>query len=359
MLCVPIQYYTRNGATRFKVDLSFTHEGEYLRMRKGAFRTAKEALQWAEGQYFGITNGWKAPPVKQARPGRPPREKVYTFKEVVDLVKVEWLKDLKESTVKNYICQLRFNSFQVMGDKAFHRITEGDINKVYGGMKARKNTFNIPFLSLLRVAKKLKLQVPPLGDSVFIWEKTTNRDIYLTPEELEALLENCQPEFKHLFACLAYSGVRVGEALGLLWTDVDLKGKTLSIKRQKNIKSNKITTTKNGKERTIPIDDNIIKILRSYAQSKGSTWVLSGPVFDLKYKYINLELIRCRQYVGKKIVVHSLRHTAASLMIQAGVGLDKIGAILGQSSKEITAQYAHLDVNSLRSAIATLPSIMI
>lgn len=51
---------------------------------------------------------------------------------------------------------------------------------------------------------------------------------------------------------------------------------------------------------------------------------------------------------------HDLRHTAASLLIQSGIDLYRVGAILGHSDIRTTRRYAHLAVDNLRSAVAAL-----
>jgi len=53
---------------------------------------------------------------------------------------------------------------------------------------------------------------------------------------------------------------------------------------------------------------------------------------------------------------HCLRHTAASYLVQAGVPLYTVGAILGHSSRSsaMTARYAHLATENLREALETL-----
>jgi len=48
---------------------------------------------------------------------------------------------------------------------------------------------------------------------------------------------------------------------------------------------------------------------------------------------------------------HDLRHTTASLLINRGVDLHTIGAILGHASAQTTKRYAHLSVTAARSAL--------
>jgi integrase len=51
---------------------------------------------------------------------------------------------------------------------------------------------------------------------------------------------------------------------------------------------------------------------------------------------------------------HDLRHTTASLLVQAGVPLYTVGEILGHTDKRTTGRYAHLAVGNLREAMAKI-----
>ena len=61
-----------------------------------------------------------------------------------------------------------------------------------------------------------------------------------------------------------------------------------------------------------------------------------------------------RLEADKQFVLHALRHTCASRMVQAGVDLYSIKEILGHSTIKVTERYAHLSPARLRSAIDAL-----
>ncbi len=55
----------------------------------------------------------------------------------------------------------------------------------------------------------------------------------------------------------------------------------------------------------------------------------------------------------KGLRFHDLRHTAATRMVESGIGIDKVSKILGHSSIQMTMRYSHPD-NSLREAVESL-----
>ena len=55
-----------------------------------------------------------------------------------------------------------------------------------------------------------------------------------------------------------------------------------------------------------------------------------------------------------RVVFHSLRHTAASWLVNSGVGLPVIGKVLGHKSLKMTERYSHVSDDSVRNAMVLL-----
>src|SRR5690606_25760335 len=110
-------------------------------------------------------------------------------------------------------------------------------------------------------------------------------------------------------------------------------------------------------ERLVPINKTALKYLQGYAYdhrpeilngNKSSALFISiklkrmsGQMMLLRLKYLqhqteNLELI------DKEIVLHTLRHSIATHLLQAGMKLEGIARLLGHSSLESTQIYTHL-----------------
>lgn len=346
-----------NLQTKYRYSFKFTLKGRQIRLRKQGFLTESEARESFEAAYWPIKLGYKDPPETGTRQTKAVITRP-TFAEVLDIVRVKWLERVKESTVQTYMYKINRNILPYIKDKIFSKITDSDIKLLYEHLdNTSNNNITAPFQSLIRVAKELDIDIPTIKENTWKRTKVNNREEYLTAEEVHIFLDSAKPEFKHLFALMIYTGIRIGEARGLDWSDINLQNRTIKIERQLSTNTDKISTPKSGKTRVIPINDNLIKILKSFAQETGSDWIVKGRMFTMCYDVIARELIRCRSFVGKDIVIHSLRHTAASLMIQNNIPVEKIGKIMGQSTTAITEKYAHLSSDSLRSAIDVLPVI--
>ena len=167
---------------------------------------------------------------------------------------------------------------------------------------------------------------------------------YLTPGELKAALESAPDWLRAPMAFAACTGVRRGEMLALRWMDVDRANKRLYLRE-----------TKNGALRILPIPESALTVLRSLSEGKSSDPVFAGvnPAFLSVYT----------KRVFKRLGIldasfHTLRHTAASWMVQQGVDLYAVGQILGHKTPRMTQRYAHLSPDYMASAVGKLDGIM-
>lgn len=182
-----------------------------------------------------------------------------------------------------------------------------------------------------------------------------------------------------LYRLLINLGLREGEALGLTWDAIDLKKGTIRIYRQLKRVPKKDgegkefalqTTKKPASDRTLDLDEDMIRLLRAYHANQLEEKLIAGkrwkdtrglvfltetgapihPSNLLKHFHKTLEAAEL-----PKIRVHDLRHTCATLMLDAGISLVTVSKILGHSSVAVTAKiYAHALDKSKASAIAVL-----
>jgi integrase len=153
------------------------------------------------------------------------------------------------------------------------------------------------------------------------------REVYLTAAEIERLAKSA-PTSKSLSAIYltAYTGLRAAELLRLPSITTD----SVSLL---------VANTKSGKPRSIPI----IPKIRPH---------LSALPIGLTYRQLIGEFWVARKAAGMEHVRwHDLRHSTASMLINAGVSLYIVGQILGHSSTQTTSRYAHLTHETLREAM--------
>lgn len=181
----------------------------------------------------------------------------------------------------------------------------------------------------------------------------------LSAGELVRLLDAAR-SFKHypVIRVLAIGGMRLGEALGLIWQDVDFSAGKVSVRRSVNTRKrrSKPDTKTPGSRRTIPLDQETLKILKTLKAGQERARVKpikmrdvlvfhadNDPMLPVRDDAVRRTLKRALKKAGlPHIRVHDLRHTAGSLLVAAGVPMPVVADFLGHSSPATTAAvYAH------------------
>jgi integrase len=108
--------------------------------------------------------------------------------------------------------------------------------------------------------------------------------------------------------------------------------------------------TKTRRPRTIPLTQRAQNILRQ-AQAEER----SRP-FPIRYHAFHFRFSRARDAagLGRDVVVHSLRHTCASRLVQRGAPLQKVQEWLGHANISMTTRYSHLAPDALDGLTALL-----
>jgi integrase len=188
-----------------------------------------------------------------------------------------------------------------------------------------------------------KLTQNPVSGLKFFPEVKRTR--FLSDEELTRL-RGVMPESDWKFVAFAIeTGLRRGEQFGLRWDQVDLENGVLTL-----------PLPKGGKTRHVPLSEEAKTILRSFDSFLRSAWVFPGlkdvaqPMDSRAFLRRSFEPgLRKAGIVG--VCWHSLRHTAASRRVMAGVDLVSVKEILGHRDIQTTLRYAHLAPGHLRDAV--------
>jgi integrase len=175
----------------------------------------------------------------------------------------------------------------------------------------------------------------------------------LTVQELSRLLETAkQYKYYLVIRLLALTGARLGEILGLRWSDIDFSQRTMTIMRAANVRhrKEKDDAKTDTSPRRILLDAETLSLLALAKKAAMENKVMSptGLIFHHKGRVVREDAIRrTMNYALKKagfehIKLHALRHTAGSILLDDGKSLAAVAEFLGHSSTATTAAvYAH------------------
>jgi len=193
---------------------------------------------------------------------------------------------------------------------------------------------------------------------------------FLARSELSNLLSVFQAQFAAhypLALLLARTGMRIGEAVALKWEDVDFDNRIITVRR--TFSRGKLGTPKNGKNRKVDMSLQLTAVLKDLLHRKKVEALKNGSGKIPEWVNTNdngnaLDINNWRNRVFHKAVqkaklppirVHDLRHTYASLLIQAGESLAYVRDQLGHYSIKVTVDtYGHLVPGGNKDAVDRL-----
>jgi integrase len=203
---------------------------------------------------------------------------------------------------------------------------------------------------------------------------TAKEAAYLTPDQVRSLLVAAEGgRYAPLFALLVHSGLRRGEALALHWSDIDLDAKLLQVRGTLARVDGElvVTETKTAKSRrAVPLSPTAERVLRDVRSRQraerlraGSMWQPTPYVFttELGEPCDPRNALRALKTAAKRagrpssVGLHTLRHSAASVMLSAGVPLKVVSEVFGHASVAITGDiYGHVSPEVSREALTRL-----
>lgn len=293
----------------------------------------------------------------------------------------EWLK-AKENHVKENTQRLYQNFYDKQISPALGKRKIKDIEKreVEAFQRKLKNEgYSISTINLIMDVLKMILR-GAVQDDVIIKSPADNvkalkkydkpaRETYhraLTIEEQQTFMDAIRGSFYYeLVAFMLCTGVRVGEAGGLNWSDIDYKAgvihieRTMTVDKDDHIVLGDSTKSRAGR-RDIPLTNDIKTILKAQRR-KWQNIIPAGndPVFVTSFgnrinnhlvNFLIRETLNNLEQSGNHIehfTAHALRDTFATRFIENGGSLQTLKTLLGHESYKMTADlYAHVLPNT-------------
>ena len=161
----------------------------------------------------------------------------------------------------------------------------------------------------------------------------------LNQEELSAFFNACEKEkYKMIFMLIYGSGLRIGEAANLRIEDIDSKKMRIFVRKGKG-----------DKERYTILPQASLEMLREYYRKERPNHpdrylFLNNEGKPLKVERIRVHFRRYRRKakINDEFVVHSLRHSFATDLIERGATLIQVKELLGHRNIRSTMEYVHV-----------------
>ena len=329
-----------------------------------------EKVGWvSEKVSAAMASNVRAERLKQARVGNLSTEVArLTLDEVFERFRVDYLQVArKHPQDAASIYQNRIQPH--LGHLPMLAITAVEVNalkKEQGKLAAESTKKTLSLLGqIFRQAQRWGIYEGPIPtDNVKAPQSDSRRMRFLTKSEAKTLLDSLHSRSLHLWRMALtslYTGLRAGEIFQLRWEHVNFTCGTITV-----------MDAKNTENRVVHMPEQVQRVLKSWhVQSKGKSGFLVFPKQNTRntplseigshFKVIVKDCglndgINDRRYC---IVFHSLRHTYASWLVQAGVPLYTVQKLMGHKTITMTQRYAHLAPDQGAEAARVLSGVVL
>lgn len=295
-----------------------------------------------------------------------------TFQNLYEIYMEDMAARLKQSTLLTKKAVLQTHILPFFGSKPINEIKASDVRRWQAKLMSSPNNYSQTYLkkintelnSIINYAKRFyDLNTNPCGKAGTIGKAKAEEMDYWTYDEYIAFREGVKdkPLSYICIEVLYWTGMREGELLALSPADIDLDNKTISINRtyQRIEGKDVFTSPKTRKsKRKIPLPDFLCQELSDYIQSR---YMLDADerLFPVTKSYLSHEMIRgCKNTDVKKIRIHDIRHSHASLLINQGCDALMLADRLGHEKVSTTLNtYSHLFPHKQQELVHSLESL--
>lgn len=176
-------------------------------------------------------------------------------------------------------------------------------------------------------------------------QKETKLPVVLSVEEVQRVLSSVRKaRYRVCLSTIYACGLRLNEGVSLRVANIDSARMSLHVRQGKG-----------AKERYVPLPEVTLEMLRTFwATHRHPTWLFPGRPGEgepyaaadkaMSASGVQRAISAAAKGCGiqKHVTVHTLRHSYATHLLEAGINLRLIQAYLGHSSPKTTARYTHL-----------------
>lgn len=250
---------------------------------------------------------------------------------------------------------------QTFRDGILKRLAPATANHALKVIRSALNLARREGLIIENVAERIK--------TISIKEDGNRRAFTLV--ELKKLMDVAKGEWRGMILFGLYTGQRLGDIACLTWQNIDLEQNEL-----------RLVTSKTGRQQILPLASPLLRYIESLPSSDdpkqpifprikdiidrtGVVGALSGQFYNLMAQaglvktrtHQKAAEGRCAKRTQNEISFHCLRHTATSLMKNAGISSAIVQEFIGHDSPAISQNYTHIETSALKKAADSLPDI--
>ena len=221
--------------------------------------------------------------------------------------------------------------------------------------------------ALERAGKERRIRRNPTDDCITAKVRRFEMEI-LEPEHMKADLDAADARgLLPMFYLELVSGLRKGELVALLWSDLDIKNRTISVSKQYIKNPNGELTLSRPKTETsvrkVSIPQMAVDLLiQEHEKHPGNPYMFPSPITGEMYypdSVVNLHKKILKDAGLGHIRFHDLRHTFATLALQNGVDIKTVSSMLGHYDAGFTLRtYTHATRQKQDEAAETMGNFM-
>ena len=294
---------------------------------------------------------------------------------------------LRENTKDYYLNYINNHIIPELGDIKLDKLTTIQIQKFYNDLQKNGRVQRYQHIELKNkglsvrvvhgihtllnncleqaVAERLILVNPARGCKLPKMEK---REMKVLPEEKirPYLMEADKRGLLAPFYLELTTGLRRGELLALLWTDLDVENRTISITKQVTRTKGELVVSQpktHNSVRILPVSQQAVELLvEEHKKHPGNPYMFPSPktggMFDPdSFRHTREKILKA---IGAEhIRFHDLRHTFATLSLKHGVDVKTLSSTLGHYSAGFTlSTYTHATPDMMREAAENISCVI-
>lgn len=313
--------------------------GQWYRAKIGpeSAITKSDAQAWDRQRKVEIEQEW------YQRQPQAPAQRLHEF---APRFQAWYAVDHRQSSVRRYQTRWQHHLLPHLGKVRLNACTPVILDQYRStrhaeGASARTINGELSTLSLaLKKAVEWELLRPSQRPKIS-WLREEEKDVHILSDANERLLlMAATPRMRPLLRFALHTGLRRQELVTLTWAQIDGERQEVVIPA---------AIAKNRHARTIPLNETALAVLRELSPLKGE----GDRVFGYRAVGANMQQAVAKAKL-RGVSLHTLRHTWATRLLEAGVDIETVRQLLGHQSLRHTQRYLHISTAHARQAVRLL-----